>query len=309
MNTRRFKDECKYLLRKSFGAGQYIGFDILPRHFYSEIPDIRILKRSHSWKAPYSMTGVTGAALEPQLEFLRSCLTPEVRTHLAGTNAHESACRANGEAGFGPIEADVLFAFVATHKPKHIFQIGCGVSTALCTAAASFAQYSPLITCVEPYPTRLLKRLASEGAIRLMQCKAQDMDLSTIDTLSSDVLFFVDSSHTLGPAGEVSRIILEMLPRLKKGAKVHFHDIFFPYDYARDILKQTLFFWHESILLHAFLAYSSRFSILASLSMLHYGRRQELKTLLSSYSPAPDDHGIAMGSGHFPSSIYLLVGT
>jgi hypothetical protein len=253
------------------------------------------------------MTGVAGAALESQLAFLRSCLTLDIKTHLGGTNVHEAACRANGEGGFGRIEADVLFAFVASQKPAEIFQIGCGVSTALCVAAARFAKYSPHITCVEPYPTALLKRLASEGAIRLVQSRAQDIDLSAVDALSDDVLFFVDSSHTLGPSGEVSRIILEMLPRLKKGARIHFHDIYFPYDYSPDIMTERLFFWHESTMLHAFLAYNSRFSILVSCSMLHYGKRQVLQDLLSNYSPAPGDHGLVTGCGHFPSSIYLQV--
>ena len=34
----------KRVLRKVFEAGQHLGFDILPRHFYSEIPDIRVLR-------------------------------------------------------------------------------------------------------------------------------------------------------------------------------------------------------------------------------------------------------------------------
>jgi Methyltransferase domain len=309
MNTRKLKDIYKHFLRRAFEAGQHIGFDILPRHFYSAIPDIRSLKRNNLWKTPYSLVGVAGATLEPQLTFVRSCVTPEISAHLSGTDVHETACCENGEAGFGRIEADMLFAFVASQKPAEIFQIGCGVSTALCVAAARFAKYSPRITCVEPYPTPLLKRLAAEGSIQLIQNRVQEIDLSTIDSLPNDLLFFVDSTHTLGPAGEVSRIILEMLPRLKSGARVHFHDILFPYDYSRDILKETLFFWHESILLQAFLAYNSRFSILASCSMLHYGARRELQTLLSNYSPAPDDMGLSIGKGHFPSSIYLLVAT
>src|SRR5215472_187954 len=104
---------------------------------------------------------------------------------------------------------------------------------------------------------------------------AQSVDLATIDELGPDSLFFVDSTHSLGPGGEVSRIILEMLPRLKPGASVHFHDITFPYDYARDVLE-TLFFGHESVLLHAFLAFNSRFRVLAALSLLHYAAPERL---------------------------------
>ena len=111
----------------------------------------------------------------------------------------------------------------------------------------------------------------------------------------------------LGPAGEVSRIILEMLPRLKAGARVHFHDILFPFDYPRDILRQELFFAHESVLLQGFLTLNSRFSILASCSMLHYGAQGEFKALLANYLPAPIDAGLSIAGGHFPSSTYLQV--
>ena len=69
------------------------------------------------------------------------------------------------------MEADVLFAFVASQRPANIFQIGCGVSTALCLAAARFAGYTPRITCVEPYPTALLSRLAAEGRVELIHAR------------------------------------------------------------------------------------------------------------------------------------------
>jgi hypothetical protein len=294
-------------LHQSFLIGQRLGFDILPRHLYSEIPDIRALKNHGSWKEPFSMIGVSGAAFEPQLTFVGNCLTPDVVAHLITTDVYAAACRDNGSPGYGRVEADILFAYIANHKPAEIFQIGCGVSTALCVAAARYAGYSPRITCIEPFPTPLLIRLAEQGSIRLERIRAQLIDLSSIEALSADVLFFVDSSHTLGPAGEVSRIVLEMLPRLKKGAVIHFHDILFPYDYAPDILKDALFFQHESVLLHAFMTYNARFSILASCSMLHYGAQQALRTLLPNYSPAQHDCGLLAGAGHFPSATYIRV--
>jgi len=39
----------------------HFGFDVLPRHFYSEIPDLRILRKTTSWRKEYPMTGVNGA--------------------------------------------------------------------------------------------------------------------------------------------------------------------------------------------------------------------------------------------------------
>jgi hypothetical protein len=304
---RRIKNASKKALRNLFELGQRMGFDVMPRHFYSEIPDIRELKKSADWKVPYSMIGVSGADIPSQLDFVRECCTAETIAAIRRQNIHQAASLSNGEEGFGVIEADFLYAFVATKRPRQIFQIGCGVSTAVCLLAARDVGYTPEIICVEPYPTDYLLREAEQHRITLVPQKAQALDLHAIEALGDDLLFFVDSSHTLGPAGEVTRITLEMLPRLKAGAWVHFHDIWFPYDYSRDILDGSLFFWHESPLLHAFLAYNSRFRLAASLSMLHYACPESLAEYLPNYKPAKSMDGLSAGDGHYPCSAYLKV--
>ncbi len=304
---RPLKNLLKACLWKGFELGQRAGFDILPRHFYSEIPNLRELRADSSWRRPYTMKGVTGAAVESQLDMLRGCLTPALVEHLRGVDVHGAACKANGEPGYGRAEADFLFAYIATQRPSEILQVGCGVSTAVCIAAAAHAGYQPQITCVEPYPTIYLRHLADNGTIRLISRRAQDLPLTDIETLGPEALLFVDSTHTLGPAGEVSRIILEWLPRLKKGARVHFHDILFPYDYDRHVLSGALFFQHESVLLHAFLAHNSRFCLQVSLSCLHYLAGEKLRALLPHYEPALQTDGLAVGPGDFPSATFLAV--
>jgi hypothetical protein len=158
---------------------------------------------------------------------------------------------------------------------------------------------------VEPFPNKFLKDKHNEGAIQLISKPVQDLSTSFISSLGNGDLFFVDSSHTLGPAGEVTRIILELLPRLNKGVFIHFHDIQFPYDYPSIILERPLFFPHESVLLHAFLTFNSDFKILASLSMLHYKRQEHLREILNNYVPAIHEYGLRVEDGHYPSSVYL----
>lgn len=63
--------------------------------------------------------------------------------------------------------------------------------------------------------------------------KVEEADFGIAGQLAAGDLFFLDSTHTLGPAGQVSRIILELLPLLPAGAWVHFYDILFLYDYPR----------------------------------------------------------------------------
>lgn len=305
--NRRLKKAAKVGLRQLFEGGQRLGIDVLPRHFYSEIPDVRQLRQSDHWKRPFSMAGVEGADIEGQLAFVRDVCPPALVERMRTGEIHRHASEENGETGYGPIEADFLYAFVRSKQPRQIFQIGCGVSTALCLMAAEDAGYTPEIICVEPYPTEYLKRLEQANKVVLIEQKVELVELDRISALGDDLLFFVDSTHTLGPAGEVSRIILEMLPRLSEGAWVHFHDITFPYDYDRNTLDSALVFPHESVLLHAFLTYNRRFTLRASLAMLHYAAPEDLTAFLPNYRPAGNDEGLTVSPGHFPSAAYLQV--
>jgi hypothetical protein len=288
-----------------FAAAQSLGLDVLPRHFYSEIPDLRALRQTESWRRSYSMQGVRGIELESQLAWVKSVLQPDLQAGTQNDDIHRLACSDNGEPGYGEIEAIALHCFVRKLKPQRIIQVGCGVSTAVCLRAASESGSRPNILCIEPYPTRFLERLASEGRVRLLRQQLQETDPAVAEELAEGDLFFVDSTHTLGPAGEATRIILEFLPRLRKDVLIHFHDIVFPYDYTPDILDGAMFFPHESALLHAFLAYNSDFVVLASMAMLHHGSAQELGQLLRNYRPARHENGIQTNPGHFPSSIFL----
>jgi hypothetical protein len=304
---RALKNAIKRMLARAFVVGQRLGVDILPRHFYSEVPDIGKLRWTEHWRRPYTMLGVRGTDPNEQLAFVRSVMTEDMRCRVARGDIYTEACRRNGEAGYGLVEADFLFAYVATRRPGRIVQIGCGVSTALCLAAAAEVGYRPAVVCVEPYPNAFLTAAARHGEIELIPKPVEELDHSFFGGLGAGDLFFVDSTHTLGPAGEVTRIILEMLPRLPVGVHVHFHDIWFPHDYSGNVLAGELFFWHETALLHAYLAFNERMHILASLSMLHYARRTELGQLLPNYRPREDRDGLALTSGHYPCSIFLEV--
>lgn len=60
MNTlkRRLKNQGKGFVRGVFELGQAVGIDILPRHFYSEIPNIRQLRKETQWRKPLSLEGI-----------------------------------------------------------------------------------------------------------------------------------------------------------------------------------------------------------------------------------------------------------
>lgn len=306
--TRRIRNKLKGTSVTAFRLGQRIGFDLLPRHFYSSIPDVRELQRSTAWRAASTMVGVRGANVDEQLAFVESCCPPDIVERLRRNDVHAHAVAENGEMGYGPIEADFLYAVIRSRRPPRVVQVGAGVSTAVILLAAQEGGFAIDVCCVDPYPTDYLRRSASAGRIRLIPEKAQEVDLSRLTDVGPGGMLFVDSTHTVKVGSEVNRIVLEVLPRLAGGTLVHFHDIYFPFDYPREVLQINMF-PGESTLLHAFLACNDRFTIRAALSMLHYAAPDRLRQLLPNYAPAPNDGGMSIPgkAGHFPSSIYLEV--
>jgi hypothetical protein len=306
---RRVRDRGKLQLRKLFELGQRAGVDILPRHFYSSVPDIRELRRDTRWKAPHSLVAVPGADVDEQLAELRSWCTGDVRARLERGDVWERACAEHGEPGYGPIDADVLWAFVATRRPARVIQVGAGVSTAVILDASADVE----VVCVDPFPTTYLKDLERSGRIRLVTEPAQYAALDALTDVGENGLLFVDSTHAVRPGSEVNRIILEVLPRLPMGSWAHFHDITLPYNYQRGLLSTELFFSSESALLHAFLVQNEHWRLRVSLSMLHHARHAELEQLVPNYRAEPNDEGLRRDfmrepGTNFPSAAYLSVG-
>ncbi len=300
------KSRLPWLLRRVFETGQRFGANILPNHFYSDIPDFRHLRATTYWRKPYSMHNVNGSETEAQLEFARRITGPYTDL-LRDHGVYNEACRENGERGYGPIEGAFLYCYIRAEKPQRITQIGCGVSTSLILRAARDEGYSPQVTCVEPYPTAMLRKKAEAGDITLIPKMMQDVPRDELAELGERGLLFIDSSHSLRVGSEVVQIICEVLPRLQAGTRVHFHDIPFPYDYTPGLFGNQVFFFREPALLYAYLVDNPRFSIEASLAMLHYEQEKQMCELLPAYRPVPTSDGLATGEGHFPSSIFLRV--
>ena len=295
--------------RRGFELGQRVGLDVLPRHFYSQVPDVGALRRERAWRAPRTMVGVRGTDLDGQAAFLGDCCPAEVRALLPpGLEVYEAACAENGAAGYGPLEALFLFCFVARRQPRRIIQIGAGVSTAVMLDAARRAELGVEIACVDPFPTPMLRRRHDAGKIVLVDQPAQDVPLARLTGLDAGDLLFIDSTHTVKAGSEVNLLLLEVLPRLSPGVFVHLHDVTFPYDHGPGLLEDDLFFWSESVLLHALLVENRRLSVAVSLSMIHHYRPEVLRRAFPIYRPAltPDGLWGSPDRGHLPSSIYLL---
>jgi len=227
---------------------------------------------------------------------------------------YEEAVKSSGMRGYGEIESQVLHAVIRDLKPSQVIEVGSGTST-FCMLQAlrlnSQVGNNSKMLCIDPYPSTSVK-WPPEADFRVQ--RVQDVSLDLFMALGEGDFLFIDSSHQVKPGGDVNYLILEVLPRLRSGVVVHFHDIHFPYDYPRDVLK-NFFPWTETSLLRAFLAFNARYDIMFSLSLMHYERAEELRQLLPLYSPQEGKDGLIddgarpfeYPSGHFPSATYIRV--
>ena len=305
------KNSLRRVGKNGFGhvheAGSRIGLLVFPKHYYVPFPDLRELRRTRlRWSKRSDMRGVA-LDLDEQVQTLERLVQP-FESEYRGNASFRTGTEGAFGPGFGYVEAQALHGFLRSTKPARILEVGSGISTYCMLAATgrNAAEGAPAaITCVEPFPSDWVRK----APIRLIQSKVEEVELELFDTLGPGDFLFVDSTHALRVGGDVLRIINEILPRLRPGVYVHFHDIYLPYDFQRDA-DRSLFQWLETAMLHAYLIDNRRMKIVMCLSCLHYDRKADLRRVFPEYVPEPGEGGLSdpgQRDGHFPSSLYLQV--
>jgi predicted O-methyltransferase YrrM len=312
MLTRQLKDQLKSSYFHAYKLGVRLGWCVLPAHYYAAEPNIIELERTRdTWTRPSPMSGVE-IDLDSQVQMLRRVCLPFQKEFRQNPHYRTASGRGFG-AGFGYVEAQLLHAMLRSYKPRHIVEIGSGVSTYCAYQALSLnargGNHPCDITCIEPYPSDALRALAeAQPSVNLIAKPVQAVELDLYSVLERGDVLFVDSSHVVRAGGDVNHIILGVLPTLAPGVLIHFHDIYFPYDYQRDVLT-TFLHANETSLLHAFLMFNQCFRILFSLSHLHYERAHALSEVFPEYIPQTGTRGLRDATSrldhHFPSSTWI----
>lgn len=163
-------------------------------------------------------------------------------------------------SAFTWMDGRLLYYYIIKNKPKKIIEIGCGMSTLLIYNTKKIYNLDLEIICIEPYPNESVKKLSEEGHITLYPIKLENIDKSLFKSLSENDILFIDSSHVGKLDSDVLFYFTKIFPLLNKGVYIHIHDIFFPYDYPLDWIKEGRF-WNEQYFLYIFLQYNSKFKI------------------------------------------------
>jgi hypothetical protein len=271
------------------------GYTLLRESIYSPIPDLPA-PTSPFWARRSDLPGLT-LDTEAQLRFLASTLAPhlaEFRPPLARADGGDGFYLDNGYYGRG--DAEVLYAMVRWRRPRRLLELGAGFSTlvsALACGRNAAEGYPAELVAIDPAPRRELTGLV--GLTRLERAGATDVPLARFTALEAHDILFVDTTHTVKLGGDVNYLVLDVLPRLRPGVLVHFHDIYLPYEYPRRLLGGGTFL-SEQYLLQAFLAFNRDYQVVLALHALARDHPRRLAATLPGVTQAR----------HGPSAFWIV---
>lgn len=179
----------------------------------------------------------------------------------------------------------VLYSMIRHYKPKRMIEIGSGYSSAvmLDTNELFFNKQIDL-TFIDPYPERLLSLMTEDDKknTTVIISDAQVIELDIFKKLEAGDILFIDSSHVAKTGSDVNYILFEILPILKSGVIIHFHDIFFPFEYPKDWVYKR-FNWNEDYFLRAFLMYNNAFEIKLFSDYIHLHHQSAFQNMPLCY--------------------------
>ena len=237
---------------------------IPPGHFYSPIPSLAEIQRDEAQIFGSVPRDIPGVELDEakQLELLDSFVPyyqelPFKPHKTAGLRYHFE----NGAYSYS--DAILLYCMIRHLRPKRIIEIGSGFSSCVTLDTNElFFGGSISITFVEPFPDRLLSLVKQEdkGKIRVVPHRLQEIDIGEFEALDENDILFVDSTHVSKINSDVNRIFFEVLPRIRSGVHIHFHDIIYPFEYPKEWVYDGRA-WNEAYMLRTFLQYNREFRV------------------------------------------------
>jgi predicted O-methyltransferase YrrM len=233
-------------------------------HFYSPIPSLEEIKKREQeifFNIPKEISGID-LNVKRQLQLLQKFKKyysemPFGRVRKEGLRFFfENPCYSLSDAIF-------LYCMIRYTKPKKIIEVGSGYSSCVILDTNElFFDNTISCTFIDPYPQLLLSLIKDTDTtkVEIIQKNLQDVTVEKFSELSDSDLLFIDSTHVSKINSDVNYIFFEILPRLNYGVYIHFHDIFYPFEYPKEWVYEGLA-WNEAYFLRAFLQYNREFKI------------------------------------------------
>jgi predicted O-methyltransferase YrrM len=256
-----------------------------PGHFYSAIPSKQ--DRMQFLRASDESNPILGINMNDvaQIELLKKltsygCDYSFPRNKSAGFRYHWDNPAYHFADGLS------LFSMIRHFQPNKIVEIGSGFSSCMILDVNSlFFKDSIHLTFVEPHPDLLYSLIKPEDVSRntIIQMRLQDANIEVFSALEENDILFIDSTHVSKLKSDVNRAIFQVLPILKPGVIVHFHDIFWPFEYPKHWIEEGRA-WNEIYIIRAFLEYNDSFEILLFPSYLQKSKPDILAAGMPDFS-------------------------
>lgn len=244
-----------------------------PGHFYSPIPDLNQTRNKEDLIWGEVSDTIPGIDLntEEQLHLLNKF--SQYYKEIPFSDNKQPDYRyyfKNKFYSYG--DAITLYSMLRYLKPKRIVEAGSGYSSCVILDANEFFFKNSIdCTFIEPFPGTLLS-LIKEGdkeAFNLIPYELQDVKEDVFRNLEPNDILFIDSTHVSKINSDVNYIFFEILPTLSKGVYIHYHDIFYPFEYPKEWIYEGRA-WNEAYILRAFLQYNNSFRIVFFNTFLLY---------------------------------------
>lgn len=256
-------------------------------HFYSPIISVEDIKKREVeiWKN-VEVDGILGVDLrtEEQIKLVKEFT--KFYKEIPFKTEKQANIRFNFENGYySYTDSIILYSIIRHFKPKRIIEIGSGFSSAVMLDTNElFFQNQIDLTFIDPYAERLFSLMKQEDKqkIKVIETDVQLISLDVFQKLESGDILFVDSTHVTKTGSDVNYILFEILPILKNGVLIHFHDIFYPFEYPKEWVFRG-FNWNEDYILKAFLMYNEKFEIKIFSEYLHKHHKEAFADLPLTY--------------------------
>jgi hypothetical protein len=253
-----FRQRLDQIDRAAAWAPQFVP----PGHFYSAVPSMEDLRRLEPrlYDAPYRQPPGLDLREEAQLELLASFKPLYDEIEFPRDRDPKSRYHYNNPAYCYP-DAFFLYAMIRHARPKRIIEVGSGYSSCL-TLDTNERFFDSSIRCafVEPYPKLLRELVRPDDKLDVIERGLEQVPLELFHELAANDVLFIDSTLVVRVGSDVNYLFFSVLPALASGTYVHLHDIFYPFEYPLQWLREGRQ-WAELYLLRAFLMYNSAFEV------------------------------------------------
>lgn len=161
-------------------------------------------------------------------------------------------------------DALMYYAFLRRWRPRRVIEVGAGYSSALLldTLARDWPDGCE-VTFVDPHPQVIRELFGSAlDESRLIASSVQDCPVEVFTALEAGDFLFIDSTHVLKTGSDVCHELFRILPALAPGVIVHFHDMFWPFEYPRAWVVDDNRSWNELYAIRAFLNGNAGYEVL-----------------------------------------------